>query len=339
MIIYHSLIRLKEIVKARKTDMVVLVTSAVLAKKLGWAIQKIKKLALPKLVIITIPDGEKAKSWENAGKLLDKFLELHLTKKSLVLAMGGGSVSDSVGFVCSIYKRKGLAYINIPTTLLAQVDASIGGKTAVNRKKIKNPAGSFYKPIAMILVSRFLGSLSRGQLIEGLAEIIKAGFVGDSTILYMLESCDTEKLLQRPTLICKLILKAVNVKRRLVAEDFRDNGVRQFLNFGHTIGHAIELKYGLSHGVSVLIGMMRELQIFEQLGIKTTTARTRLGKLFFRFGINLDFNRFAVDVRLILHDKKISGEKIFLPVVENVGKARLVEVKLDKLMVAIKKCN
>ena len=339
MIIYRSLKMLKKVSKAKKADKVVLVTSAFLARKLSWAIKETKQLALPGFKVVLIPNGEKAKDWDVLRGLLAKFAKFRLTKRSLVIALGGGSVSDLVGFACSIYKRAAILYINIPTTLLAQVDASIGGKTAIDFEGYKNLVGSFYEPVAVFLVAGFLKSLSEEQFLDGMAEIIKAGLIKDPVILDVLDSCGMTELRKRPLLLEKLILRAIAVKEYFVKKDPKDNGARQALNVGHTIGHALELKYELSHGRAVLLGMMQELLLVEQLGIKTSEAGHRLSKTLRCLGINLDHHQFVVDRRSILHDKKIVGKEIILPVVERVGKARLVEVRLDKLMAAIKKCN
>ncbi len=338
MLICRSLRALKRIPLERKTDRVVLVTSAFLARKLNWAVEEIKRLSLPGFEIIIIPDGEKAKDWEILRRLLARFAKLRLTKRSLVIALGGGSVSDLVGFACSIYKRASVSYINIPTTLLAQVDASIGGKTAIDFGGYKNLVGTFYEPVAIFLVSRFLTSLNEEQFLDGLAEIIKAGLVKDIEIINVLDFFSMTELREEPSLLGNLILRAINVKKYFVAKDPMDNGVRQILNLGHTIGHALELKHGLSHGRAVLLGMMVELRIAELLGVKTSKVSKRLGLILSRLGIDLQLQS-TIDRKAILHDKKIAGSYIILPVVERLGKARLVKVRLEKLMAAIKKCN
>lgn len=335
MLICRSLRRLKEIVKKRKADRVVLVTSVKLKKKVGWAVEKMERLALPGMKIITIPDGEKAKDWDILKKLLARFARLQLTKKSIVIALGGGTVSDLVGFACSIYKRAAVSYVNIPTTLLAQVDASIGGKTAIDFGGYKNLIGSFYNPIATFLVAGFLESLGGEQFLDGLAEIIKAGLIKDVAILDVLESGSADELRENSLLLGKLILRAIAVKEYFVRKDPKDNGVRQALNLGHTIGHALELKYNLSHGRAVLLGTKMEFQALAQLGMNTSSAMARLNRISERLGIDLDTRQFVVDRRFLLQDKKIAGQKIALPVVRKPGRVRLTTIKLGKLMVAI----
>lgn len=336
---YRSLITLEKIFYSGKWYEVVLITSGTLKKKLAWAIKEIKELSLPNLRIITVPDGEKAKEWEPLRKLLVKFTKCRLNERSLVVALGGGSISDLVGFACSVYGRGSISYINIPTTLLAQVDASIGGKTAINFEGYKNLIGSFHKPIAVFLIAKFFGSLSEGHFVDGLAEITKAGTIRDPEILNILDSCTIAGLRNDPFLLDELIQRATAVKEHFVGKDYKDNGSRKILNLGHTIGHALELKYGLSHGMSVLHGMMQELEAVEHLGVKTIGVRDRLARTLENLGINLDVWRFTVDLGSPIFDKKVSGEKIILPVVEEVGKARLIKVGLKELMAAIRKCN
>ncbi len=337
--IYRSLSALRKVQQLKKADKIILVTSAILRKKLSSAIVDIKVATTLGLKIVTIPDGEKAKNWDALRKLLSRFVKIKLTKKNLVIVLGGGSASDLVGFACSIYERGVVPYINIPTTFLAQVDASMGGKTAIDFEGYKNLIGSFYDPLAVFILTDFLGSLNEEQFVEGLAEIIKAGFIRDPKILDILESCDVTKLRANHRLLEELILKAIAVKAYYVEKDHRDKNVRQFLNFGHTIGQAIELKYGISHGRAVLLGMLKEFQATELLGMKNLRAGIRFCRLLVHLGVNLNPQNFVVDRQSIFHDKKVFGKKIILPVVRKAGKAKLLKVRLDDLMVAIKKCN
>ena len=337
--IYYSLKALETVLRARKPDKVVLVTSAFLRRKLGWAVKEVRRLTSLKIEIVEIPDGEEAKNWDNLGKLLVKFVIIGLTKRSLVIAFGGGSVSDLAGLACSIYKRGAVSHINVPTTLLAQVDASIGGKTAIDFEGHKNLVGTFRNPSAIFLSVGFLESLSEEQFFDGLAEIIKAGLINDPEILDILDSCDLLALRKNSRLLVKLVVKAVAVKQYFVGKDLEDNGVRQALNVGHTIGHALELRYKLSHGRAVLLGMVKELMVAKLLGIETLVVRKRLGEVLSHFGIVFDHRQFIVDQESIFHDKKVGGEKIVLPVVVKVGKVKLLTVRLDELMVAIKNCN
>lgn len=332
-------IYMDRIPKVKRADKVVLITSAKLKRMLGLMIETIEKAALPGFEIIIIPDGEEAKEWSVLGKLLAKFAKLGLTKKSVAIAFGGGSVSDLVGFACANYKGKAVSYINIPTTLLAQVDASFGGKTAINFAGHKNLLRAFYNPLAIFRGAGFLQSLSREQFIDGIAEIIKYGLIYDPKILDILDCCTLDGLRKDRPLLEGLILRSVTAKQYFVSQDPEDNGIRQGLNLGHTLAHALELKYRLSHGMAVLCGIAWELKVLAYLGINTSVARARFKRILKCLGIKLNLKRFEISPQDFAHDKKISGKEIVIPVVTEVGKVELVEISLEKLMVAVYNCN
>lgn len=323
----NSLKSLKLILEEIKPSKVVLISSDKLIPILGWALDELEELT--PFEIIRIPDWEAAKEWNVLEKLLNDFIKIGLNRKSLILALGGGSVTDLVGFAASIYQR-GIPYINIPTTLLAQVDSAIGGKTAINFLGYKNQIGSFYNPSVTIIDSRFLKSLSEEQVIDGFSEIIKAGLIKDPAILEVIRSHSLAELKEEPV-AGELIEKAIKVKEYFVEKDPRDKDVRQILNFGHTIGHALELKYELSHGKAVLMGMMEELKLGEKLGETGPEIRNYLTKLFDKLAISFNEDQLEVDWENILHDKKAAGGKIHLPIIKKLGESVLIEVSLDKL--------
>jgi 3-dehydroquinate synthase len=318
----HSLKSIHKILKTQKPSKVCLVTSEKLLKNLNWAI---KEIGIKKSNIILISDGEKAKDWKELEKLLGKFIKLNLDRKSIVIDLGGGTVGDIVGFVCSIFLR-GIRYVQVPTTLLSQVDSAHGGKTAINFSGYKNQIGSFYLPIATIIDTRFIKSLSNEQIVDGLGEIIKAGLIKDTSILSILKRHTTETLIKSKDL-SKIINKSIKVKEYFVGNDFKDNKSRQILNVGHTFGHAIELKYKMSHGRAVIIGMIKELVFTEALGLTKLSTKENLLNLLKSLGINFDQN-LKVDWKTIIHDKKVVGNKIIFPVIEGEGKAKLVSLYL-----------
>jgi len=325
--VYYSLESIKAVLKNIKPSKIALVSSNYLIKNCQWAISKIIKMSPIKIELIRIPNGEMAKEWEALGKLLNEFIRAGLDRKSLVIALGGGSVTDLVGFASSIYQR-GIRYINIPTTLLAQVDSSIGGKTAINFLGYKNQIGSFYDPIAVIIDSHFLETLKKEQIIDGFAEIIKAGLIKDPRILEIIKSHDIE--VSKSPLVKELILRAIRVKQYFIKRDPKDKNIRQILNFGHTIAHALELKYGLSHGEAVLIGMIEELKIAEKLKETKPEVRILLEIILNNLGIRL--KQLRPDWKDILRDKKIIGDEINLPIIKKIGEAKIIKVKLDKLI-------
>lgn len=332
--IYYSLESIKEVLKETNSSKIVLVSSNYLISNCQWAISEIIKMSPLEIKIVRIPNGEKAKEWTVLEKLLKEFVKAGLDRKSLVVALGGGSVTDLVGFAASIYQR-GVRYINIPTTLLAQVDGSIGSKTAINFLNCKNQIGSLHNPIAVIMDNRFLKTLKRDQIIDGLGEIIKAGFIKDPKILKLIEAHNI-KIIDSPS-IKELISRSIKVKQYFVEKDPQDNGVRQLLNFGHTVGHALELKYGLSHGEAVLIGMVEELKIAEKLKETKTEVRYFLEKLLNNLGIEL--KQLKIDWKYILRDKKIVGNEIDFPIIKKIGESKIIKIKVDKLKKYIKnKC-
>ena len=326
--INYKLKSLKDVLAEVNPSKVILVSSKHLINKLSWAIKELKGIA--DFEIIEIPDGEKAKEWNVLEKLLKDFINAGLDRNSIVLALGGGSVTDLVGFACSIFER-GVPFVNIPTTLMGQIDAAIGGKTAINFLGYKNQVGSFYDPRAVIIDTRLLKSLSDEQIVEGLAEIIKAGLIKDASIFDIVKSHNSQELKEQKVLE-ELILKSIKVKEYFVLKDKQDKNLRQILNFGHTIGHAIELKYNLSHGQAVLIGMLEELKLGEKLGKTKLAIRQELEKVLEKLGLDFSNKKFKIDWESVKRDKKIFGDKINLPVVIKIGKAELIGVKLKDVL-------
>ena len=325
--IYYSLDSLKNIIKKENPSKIVLVTSNKLKTKLKWAISKI--LSSNKIELVLIPDGEKSKNWNEAEKLLSKLFSHNLDRKSLIIALGGGTVSDLVGFVSSVYLR-GINYIGIPTTLLGQVDSAYGGKTAVNFKAYKNQVGTFHSPIAVIVEPKFIKTLLDEQIIDGLGEIIKYGFIKDKEILKLLKNKKLKDIKYNFKLLQNLIKRSIKIKNLYVLNDFKDKGIRQMLNFGHTIGHGLELKYGISHGRAVLYGMIKELEIGEKLGVTKVGSKDKLITLLENIGIKIE-NNLKPDWNVILRDKKIAGDQIVLPIIKSEGVSKLFKIKLTKL--------
>lgn len=322
---------LKTKLRKKQFSKVVIVSSAPVLKIISWAVSELKKEVATTL--ITIPDGERAKEWDFLEVLLSKFIEHRLDRDSLVLALGGGSIGDMVGFACSIYLR-GVRYISIPTTIIAQVDSAHGGKTGINFKGYKNQIGVFYPPIAIVIEARFLKSLDKNQFIDGLGEIIKVGFIKDSSIINLVQKNDLSRLKQ-PPLLGRLITKAIKVKLDLVAADPMENGIRLLLNVGHTIGHAVEIKYKLSHGKAVLIGMLKEFAISEKIGYSKKGLTAELRLLLAHLKLNLHADAYFVDTSAIFHDKKIKGDALLFPVVERIGHARVISIPIKEFLQAL----
>jgi 3-dehydroquinate synthase len=217
---------------------------------------------------ILVTDGEEAKSWETAGYLIGEFIKLNLDRKSLVIAVGGGAVGDLAGFTSSIYLR-GVRFVNIPTTLLSMVDSSIGGKTAVNHAKGKNLIGSFYQPSLVIADPKFLETLPLREVASGLAEAVKHGVIADESLFNFIRENSSELLDREGDIFSEVIRLNASIKAAYVEKDERETlGVRSVLNYGHTLGHAVErlLSPQIRHGEAVAIGMNYAALLGEKLG-------------------------------------------------------------------------
>jgi 3-dehydroquinate synthase len=225
--------------------------------------------------MLTVPPGERSKSWGMLKRLAQRLLALGADRACGVLALGGGVVGDLAGFLASIYLR-GVPFVQIPTTLLAMVDASIGGKTAVNLPQGKNLLGTFHQPRLVAIDPEFLDTLPRRERLNGLAEILKAGFIRDPDLLTRLAALHT-RLFQDPESLADIIFRAAEIKARVVAADEKEADLRRILNFGHTLGHALEQASGFSlpHGQAVAFGMIFALDLSVRLtGLPPDTARS-----------------------------------------------------------------
>ena len=319
--VLYSLSALKELLVKEGASKVCVVTSQGLAKKLGWALGEISHTH-----VAYLPDGEVAKEWGEIEGLLKQFIKIGLDRKSIVIALGGGTIGDAAGFAASVYLR-GIPFIQVPTTLVAQTDSAHGGKTGINFAGYKNQVGSFYPALATIVDVRFLRTLPEEQMIDGLGEIIKAGLIKDASILSILKKETVHTLANSPQLEA-LVKKAIAVKLYYVGKDFKEQNLRQMLNAGHTIGHAVELKYKLSHGKAVLVGLIKEQAIFESLGLAPASVRENLESLLAQMDMRLPA-KLSPDMKSISHDKKLAGTMLMLPVVEKEGRSKLVPVELE----------
>lgn len=216
----------------------------------------LSRLKAESVFVVTIKDGEKYKNLESIKEILDNAFIHKLDRKSLIIGFGGGVITDMAGFAAGIFER-GIDFINIPTTLLAQVDASVGGKTGVNSDFGKNLIGLFYQPKAVFLDSEFLSTLPKKELISGISEIIKMAVCFDGEFFSWLENAD---LLHNQADLKEAIFRSVAIKARIVMQDERENGIRAGLNYGHTFGHIIELLGNYTqflHGEAVSLGIIK----------------------------------------------------------------------------------
>ena len=286
--------------------------------------------------VLTVPDGEEYKSIETAGNLYSELSAGLAERGTPVLALGGGVIGDLAGFVAATYMR-GMPLLHAPTTLLAQVDSSIGGKTAVNHGKLKNQIGVFYQPSAVFSDTSVLKTLAANQLSNGLAEVIKCAVIGDRMLFGLLEHkmMETRELDEKT--LETAVLRAAAFKARIVSRDERDRGLRNVLNFGHTVGHAIEAVTGfkVNHGTSIAIGMIVAGRIARRLGLFPERDLGRLTSVIAAAGLPTAMPELNITEVLdaIKHDKKVSGGnvKFILPI--RIGQI-IVTDKVDLDMVA-----
>jgi 3-dehydroquinate synthase len=216
--------------------------------------------------LLTVPEGEAAKSLEVAGELLERMAHSGLRRDDLVVGFGGGVVCDLAGFVASTYHR-GVSVVQVPTTVLAQVDAAIGGKTAVNLASGKNLVGTFHQPVAVICDVSFLRSLPDEEVRSGLAEVVKYGLIADPSLLEMVSDQAAALIARDEEAFASVVRRSVAIKAAVVAADEREEGGREVLNYGHTFGHAIEHTTGMRHGEAIAVGMVAAAHLAVDLGL------------------------------------------------------------------------
>ncbi|NLK51160.1 MAG: 3-dehydroquinate synthase [Syntrophomonadaceae bacterium] len=257
---------------------------------------------------VAIPDGEAYKNLEWASRLYDAALEAQLDRRSPVIALGGGVIGDLAGFVAATYLR-GVPLVQVPTTLLAQVDSSVGGKVAVNHIQGKNLIGSFYQPSLVVIDPHILKTLPARELIAGLAEVIKYGVIWDAEFFAFLEEKVEKALVLSMEVIEPIIARCCAIKAEIVKLDEREEGIRTLLNFGHTVGHAVETLTHYQvyrHGEAVALGMLAAGWIALELGRWSLSEFQRLRELLQRTGLPLHVP--GADPRklqeLMVHDKK-----------------------------------
>ena len=245
------------------------------------------KAKYSKIIVLQLPDGEAHKDWATLQLIFDALLENTCDRKTILFALGGGVVGDMTGFAAASYMR-GVPFVQIPTTLLAQVDSSVGGKTAINHPLGKNMIGAFYQPLKVVCDLDTLQTLPQRELSAGLAEVIKYGPIADLAFFGWIEA-NMDKLLARdPAAMAHAVKRSCEIKAWVVAQDERDYGLRAILNFGHTFGHAIEAGLGYGewlHGEAVGCGMVMAANLSQRLGLVDAALVQRLTKLIQRAGL------------------------------------------------------
>jgi 3-dehydroquinate synthase len=274
---------------------------------------------------IVVPEGEAQKRWETVERVLDAMLERRCGRDTTLVALGGGVVGDLAGFAAAIYQR-GVPYIQVPTTLLAQVDSSVGGKTAINHPRGKNMIGAFHQPRLVLADMDALASLPPRQLRAGLAEVIKHGFIRDADFVGWLEVYVDDLLALDRDALAQAVARSVEIKSEIVARDEREEGERALLNFGHTFGHAIETGLGYGewlHGEAVAAGMAMAADLSRRLGILTGADVERLRALLVRAGLPVEAPALspARFLELMSVDKKAKDGRLRFILLERIGAA------------------
>lgn len=298
-------------------DKILIVTDENIPAEYSACLQK----QFPNSAVIVIPPGEESKSLKTFEMLLSVMLENNFTRNDAVIALGGGVVGDLSAFTASCYMR-GISFYNIPTSLLSQVDSSVGGKTAVNLNGIKNIVGTFYQPDKVLIDSDTLKTLPAREFSAGLAEVIKTAVCLDKDFFDYLEQNKLDENIEEIT------ARAVENKIKVVTVDEKENGLRKVLNFGHTIGHGIEVTTSLNHGESVAVGM---------LPMCSENVRERLARLLEKAGLPLkcDINTLQV-AQATAHDKKSAKDGISIVKTDKVGEFYFEKISISQLEQLIK---
>jgi 3-dehydroquinate synthase len=276
---------------------------------------------------VIVADGEQAKSWQGLEQVVDALLAARIGRDGLVVALGGGVIGDLAGFAAAVYQR-GVAFVQVPTTLLAQVDSSVGGKTAINHARGKNMIGAFHQPRAVISDVATLDTLPERELRAGIAEVIKHGLALDAAFFEWLEG-NIERLLNKDQeALVHAVRRSCELKARIVAADERESGARALLNFGHTFGHAIEAGTGYGawlHGEAVSAGMVMAAELSQLMGDLKKNEVERVRKLLRRAGLPVAGPALAPErlMELMALDKKAAKGRTRFVVLEAIGRAAL----------------
>ena len=304
-----------------KASAALIVTNETVAPLYLAQLQTALKPHYAKVHVCTLPDGEAYKTWESLQLIFDVLLGQACDRKTVLFALGGGVVGDITGFAAACYMR-GVPFVQVPTTLLAQVDSSVGGKTAINHPLGKNMVGAFYQPERVLCDLSSLNTLPKRELSAGLAEVIKYGPIADMAFLDWIEANLDALLSRNPQALAYAVQRSCDIKAWVVGQDERESGIRAILNFGHTFGHAIEAGLGFGvwlHGEAVGCGMVMAAHLSQRLGLVDADFTQRLTRLIDRAGLpivgpdlgaeaylhhmRVDKKAEAGDIRFVLIDK------------------------------------
>lgn len=274
------------------------------------------------LHVFEVPDGEDGKNVETIAKLWNWLGAAGFTRSDLIVGIGGGAITDLAGFAAASWLR-GLDWIAVPTSLAGMVDASVGGKTGINSDYGKNLIGAFHSPIEVIIDTNFLSTLADRDIAAGMAEVIKCGFIADRSILDLAGLHSVESVRKSPEVISELIQRAVTVKAQVVSSDFKESFAREALNYGHTLGHAIEIhsKYELRHGEAVSIGLVYVAELALARGLISQADLDLHRSILSSYGLPIAYARQAWQklAPLLALDKKARGNTIRFVALNGIG--------------------
>ena len=321
-----------------------IITNAVVAPLYLGPVERALTLAGAAITPILVEDGEQAKDWRTLESVFDQLLAARCGRDTVVVALGGGVIGDLAGFAAAVYQR-GVPFIQVPTTLLAQVDSSVGGKTAINHPRGKNMVGAFHQPLAVIADIATLDSLPARELRAGLAEVIKHALILDRAFADWLDENLTALLARERTALAYAVRRSCELKAQVVAEDERETGLRAILNFGHTFGHAFEAAVGYGqwlHGEAVSAGMVMAAELSVRAGLLACADAARVRALLERAGLPVSGPALAPEriIEQMQVDKKAAGGRLRFVLLQQIGSA-VVRGDIDERLVrdAIVSCN
>ncbi|KRB35406.1 3-dehydroquinate synthase [Acidovorax sp. Root70] len=322
-----------------RAKIAVVVTNVIVAKLHLDRVVAVLGEVFDKVHVIELPDGESFKTWNSLDQIFTSLLSWECDRKTVLFALGGGVIGDLTGFAAATYMR-GVPFVQLPTTLLAQVDSSVGGKTAINHPLGKNMIGAFYQPQLVVCDLSTLNTLPAGELSAGLAEVIKYGPIADAEFMAWLERNLDSVLSREPNALAYVVQRSCEIKAWVVSQDEKEFGLRAILNFGHTFGHAIEAGMGYGvwlHGEGVAAGMVMAAELSRRLGLVDADFVQRLTALIRRAGLPIkgaviDANDNAGRyLELMRVDKKAEGGEIRFVLIDGLGKA-IVRTAPDALV-------
>ncbi len=277
---------------------------------------------------LLVPEGEAQKTLATAGRLYQELNDVFAERTTPVLALGGGVIGDLAGFVAATYLR-GVPLVQMPTTLLAQVDSSIGGKVAVDHGRIKNKIGAFYQPSLVIADTDTLRTLPAEELTNGLAEVIKSAAIMSREFFSFLEENLGRIIARDAGILEEVVFRTAEIKAGVVMKDERDSGLRNILNFGHTVGHAVESVSGfdMPHGKAVAIGMVVAARISREMGLLDKNGLDRLTGIIEKAGLPVKMPAISMEkvMQAMKHDKKVAQDKIRFVLLESIGNAMITD--------------